>query len=359
MQESKHRMNNIRNSRQVHCGSVAIGQGAPISIQSMTTTDTHDTEKTLQQIHQLANAGCDIVRVSVYDTECVKAVRTLVDGVHVPLVADIHFDYKLAIGAIEQGISKLRINPGNIGGEKNVRAVADCAKAHGVPIRVGVNSGSVERELLTRFGGPTVEAMVESALSHVRMLEDCGFYDTVIAVKASNVHDMIEANRMLAKVCDYPLHLGVTEAGLPMRGTIKSAIAIGALLHDGIGDTIRVSLSGDPIEEPTAAIEILRALGLRGGVNVISCPTCARTCIDVTAIAQRVEAETKDWKETLKVAVMGCVVNGPGEAREADIGIAGGKTGTALFRKGAEPEKITGDPAEALLAALRLLVRAE
>lgn len=364
MHDTIHRMGNgdmvnKRKSRQVRCGTVAIGGGAPISIQSMTNTDTRDIEKTRIQIQQLADAGCDIVRVSVYDAECVKAVRPLVDNTPVPLVADIHFDYKLAVGAMEQGVHKLRINPGNIGGASNVRAVADCAKVHGVPIRIGVNSGSVERELLAQYGGPTPKAMVDSALSHVRMLEDCGFYDTVIAVKASNVRDMIEANRMLAKACDYPLHLGVTEAGLPLRGTVKSAIAIGSLLHEGIGDTIRVSLSGDPMAEPIAALEILRSLGLRDGVDVISCPTCARTCIDVAEIAQCVEAETRDWKETLTVAVMGCVVNGPGEAREADIGIAGGKTGSVLFRRGAEPEKICGDPTEALLAALRLLKRKE
>lgn len=344
-----------RKSRQVRCGNVLIGGGAPVSIQSMTNTDTHDVEGTLSQISGLASAGCDIVRVSVYDEACVKAVGKLVDGSPVPLVADIHFDYKLAIGAMEQGIHKLRINPGNIGGKDNVRAVADCAKAHGVPIRVGVNSGSVERELLAQYGGPTPEAMVESALSHVRMLEDCGFYETVIAVKASNVRDMIQANRLLAAACDYPLHLGVTEAGLPGIGTVKSAIAISTLLLEGIGDTVRVSLSGDPIEEPTVALAILRSLGLRDGVDVIACPTCARACIDVAAIAKRVEVETRDWGGSLTVAVMGCVVNGPGEAREADIGIAGGKTGSVLFRKSAPPEKINGDPAEALLCALRSL----
>lgn len=343
-------------TKQVHCGQVAIGGGAPVTVQSMTNTDTRDVEATLAQIRALAVSGCDIVRVSVYDEACAKAVRPLVDGAPVPLVADIHFDHTLALAAVENGIQKLRINPGNIGGEANVRAVAACAKAHGVPIRIGVNSGSVEHELLAKHGGPTPQAMVESALNHARMLEAVAFEDIVISVKASSARDTVEANRLLAKACDYPLHLGVTEAGLPGQGTVKSAIGIGALLLDGIGDTIRVSLSGDPVTEAPAGIAILRALGLRKGVDVIACPTCGRTGgLDVAGIARRVEDETRDWAEDLRVAVMGCVVNGPGEAREADLGIAGGKTGSVIFRRGQPPQKVEGDPAEALIAALKEL----
>ena len=344
-------------TRRVLCGNVPIGGGAPVTIQSMTNTDTRDVEATVAQIRALADAGCDIVRVSVYDEACAEAVRSLVDASPVPLVADIHFDHRLAVQAVEQGIQKLRINPGNIGGEKNVRIVADCAKAHSVPIRIGVNSGSVERELLEKYGGPTPEAMVESALTHARMLEACGFYDTVISVKASSVRDTVQANRLLASRCEYPLHLGVTEAGLPGQGTVKSAMGIGSLLLDGIGDTVRVSLSGDPVPEIAAALSILRGIGLRGGVEVISCPTCGRTCVDVAGIARQVEEATSGWRESIRVAVMGCVVNGPGEAREADLGIAGGRSGSVLFRKDRQPEKITGDPLPALMQALEALRR--
>lgn len=347
-------------TKQVWCGKVPIGGGAPISVQSMTNTATSDVEATLAQIRALADAGCDIVRVSVYDDACAQAVRALVDGSPVPLVADIHFDYRLALKSMENGIHKLRINPGNIGGGANVRAVADCAKAHKVPIRIGVNSGSVEKELLEKHGGPTPQAMVESALNHARLLEEKDFYDIVISAKASGVRETVEAYRVLSGACDYPLHLGVTEAGLPGQGTVKSAIGIGALLLDGIGDTIRVSLSGDPVAEPGAGISILRALGLRDGVDVVSCPTCGRTGgLDVAGIARRVEDATKGWQENYKVAVMGCVVNGPGEAKEADIGIAGGKSGCVLFRRGQAPQKIEGDPAEALLKALYALREAE
>ncbi len=342
-------------TKQVTCGAVKIGGGAPVSIQSMTNTDTRDVEATLAQIRALADAGCDIVRVSVYDEACAQAVRALVDGSPVPLVADIHFDHKLALRSAENGIHKLRINPGNIGGAANVRAVADCAKAHGIPIRIGINSGSVEKDLLAKYGGPTPDAMLESALSHAKMLEDCGFYDIVISIKGSGVRDTVEANRLLARACDYPLHLGITEAGLPGQGTVKSAIGIGALLLSGIGDTVRVSLSGDPVPEAGAALSILRALGLRSGVEIVSCPTCGRTCVDVAGIAKQVEDATRGWTEDIKVAVMGCVVNGPGEAREADLGIAGGKSGSVLFRRDASPEKIDGDLAETLLSALHAL----
>lgn len=331
-------------TRKVQVGNLTMGGGSPVWVQSMTNTDTRDAQATLAQIRALAEAGCDIVRVSVYDEECARAVRTLVDGSPVPLVADIHFDHKLAIMAAENGIAKLRINPGNIGGEKNVRELADCAKAHHIPIRIGVNSGSVEADILKKYGGPTPAGMVESALNHARMLEDAGFGDIVLSLKSSSVRDTVETYRLAAAACDYPLHVGVTEAGLPGQGTVKSAIGIGALLMDGIGDTIRVSLSGDPVPEAAAAWDILRALELRRrGAQLIACPTCGRTCIDVPGIARRVEQELADVIVPLTVAVMGCVVNGPGEGREADVGIAGGKNGGALFVKGQAPVKVTGD----------------
>ncbi len=342
-------------SRRVMCGRVAMGGGAPVSIQSMTNTDTRDAAATLAQVRALAAAGCDIVRISVYDEACARAMREIRDGSPTPLVADVHFDYRLAVLAVENGADKLRINPGNIGGERRVQKVADCARAHGVPIRVGVNSGSVEKEMLRRYGGPTPRAMLESALAHVRMLEACGFYDVVVSIKASSVRETVEANRLLARACEYPLHIGVTEAGLPGRGTVKSAIGAGALLLDGIGDTLRVSLSGDPLQEPAVALEILRSLGLRGGVNIIACPTCGRTCLDVAGVARKIEEATRLWPERLTVAVMGCVVNGPGEAREADVGIAGGPDGFALFRRGEKPVRGEGDPAQALLSALEAL----
>ncbi|MGN0778755.1 MAG: flavodoxin-dependent (E)-4-hydroxy-3-methylbut-2-enyl-diphosphate synthase [Aristaeellaceae bacterium] len=341
-------------TRVVPVGTLKLGGDNPVWVQSMTNTDTADVPATLNQIRALAEAGCDIVRVSVYNEACARAVRQLVDASPVPLVADIHFDHRLALLAMENGIHKLRINPGNIGGEKNVQAVADCAKAHHVPIRIGVNSGSIERDILARDGGPTARGMVDSALNHARMLEKAGFGDIVLSMKASDVRLTIEAYELAAQSCDYPLHVGVTEAGLPGQGTIKSAIGIGALLARGIGSTIRVSLTGSPIPEGKAAWDILRALNLRTqGVQLVSCPTCGRTAIDVAGIAARVEAELADVKVPLKVAVMGCVVNGPGEAREADIGIAGGKGCGALFRKGQEPVKVEGDLAEILIREAR------
>ena len=347
-------------TRTVTVGPLALGGDNPVWVQSMTNTDTADVPATLEQIRQLAEAGCDIVRVSVYNEACARAVRDLVDASPVPLVADIHFDHRLAIRAMENGIHKLRINPGNIGGEKNVQAVADCAKAHHVPIRIGVNSGSIEREILARDGGPTARGMVDSALNHARMLEKAGFGDIVLSMKASDVRLTIEAYELAAASCDYPLHVGVTEAGLPGQGTIKSAIGIGALLARGIGNTIRVSLTGSPIPEGKAAWDILRALNLRTqGVQLVSCPTCGRTAIDVAGIAARVEKELADVKVPLKVAVMGCVVNGPGEAREADIGIAGGKGCGALFRKGQEPVKVEGDLAEILIREARKIAAAK
>ena len=341
-------------TRMVAVGRLTMGGHNPVWVQSMTNTDTRDVEKTLAQIKALHQAGCDLVRVSVYDEACARAVRALVDGSPCPLVADIHFDHHLAIMAAENGISKLRINPGNIGGENNVRELAACAKLHHIPIRIGVNSGSIEKDILQKYGGPTAEGLVESALQHARMLEKVGFEDIVLSMKASDVRLTVEAYRLAARKCDYPLHVGVTEAGLPGQGTIKSAIGIGSLLLDGIGDTIRVSLTGDPLPEAQAAWDILRALGLRTqGVQLVSCPTCGRTCIDVAGIAARVERELRDITVPMKVAVMGCVVNGPGEAREADIGIAGGKGCGALFIKGQPPKKVEGDLAEILARAAR------
>ena len=337
-------------TKQVLVGGVAIGGGARVTIQSMTNTDTRDVSATLQQIRALAEAGCDIVRVSVYDEACAHAVRALVDGSPVPLVADIHFDHHLAILSLENGIQKLRINPGNIGGEANVKELADALRVHHVPVRIGVNSGSVEKDILRKYGGPTPQGMVESALGHARLLEKYGFNDLVLSIKASSPRATVEANRLASKACDYPLHIGVTEAGSPGMGTIKSAVGIGALLMDGIGDTVRVSLSGDPVNEVYAAKEILKAAGvLSEGVDIISCPTCGRTQIPVAEIAERVRQATQGLRTPLKVAVMGCIVNGPGEAREADIGIAGGKDGGALFVKGEKPRAVRGDLAEILI----------
>ena len=345
-------------TKTVKIGNLLLGGGNPVLVQSMTNTDTRDTEKTLAQIRALHAAGCDLVRVSVYDEACAKAVKLLAAESPVPLVADIHFDHRLAILSAENGIAKLRINPGNIGGEAKVRELADCAKAHGIPIRIGVNSGSVEKDLLARYGGPTAECLVESALGHARLLEKAGFEDIVLSMKSSDVRLTVEAYRLASKRCDYPLHVGVTEAGLPGQGTVKSAIGIGALLLDGIGDTIRVSLSGDPLPEAAAAWDILRALDLRiRGVQLIACPTCGRTCIPVADIGKRVERELADVTVPLKVAVMGCVVNGLGEGREADVGIAGGKTGGVLFVKGQEPVKVEGDLGAILIERVRELLK--
>ena len=347
-------------TRLVSVGRLTMGGRNPVWVQSMTNTDTRDVDATLEQIRALAKAGCDLVRVSVYDEECARAVRQLVDGSPVPLVADIHFDHHLAVMAAENGISKLRINPGNIGGEGNVKVLAACARMHHIPIRIGVNSGSIEKDILAKYGGPTAEGMVESALQHARMLEKAGFEDIVLSMKASDVRLTVDTYRLAAQKCDYPLHVGVTEAGLPGQGTIKSAIGIGSLLLDGIGNTIRVSLTGDPLPEAKAAWDILHALGMRTqGVQLVSCPTCGRTCIDVAGIAARVEKELSDIKVPLKVAVMGCVVNGPGEAREADVGIAGGRTGGALFVKGQTAMRVDGDLAEALIQAARRIAEAK
>ena len=339
--------------KQVLAGSVPIGGGSRVTVQSMTNTDTRDVASTLEQIRRLAAAGCDLVRISVYDRACAGAVRALCDQSPVPLVADIHFDHRLAIAAMENGIHKLRINPGNIGGAEHVRAVADCAKRHHVPIRIGVNAGSLEKDILAQNGGVTAEGMWESAVRHIRMLEQAHFDDIVLSLKASSVPLTVAAYRLADRMCDYPLHLGVTEAGLPGHGTVKSAIGIGALLLDGIGDTVRGSLTGDPVHEPAAALDILRAVGLRGGIRFVSCPTCGRTQIDVASIAQRLAREFADVDRPVTVAVMGCVVNGPGEARDADIALCGGKDCGALYIAGKPVRKLTGDLAEGMANAVR------
>ncbi len=339
-----------KQTRRLVLGGVSIGGGAPIAVQSMTNTDTRDVEATLYQIRQLADAGCEIIRVAVPDETAARALRTIHDGSPIPMVADIHFDYRLALMALEAGLEGLRINPGNIGERRNVERVVDAAKAHHAVIRVGVNSGSVEKRLLEHFGGPTPEAMVESALSHVRILEEHGFYETKISIKSSSVLDTITAYRMLSERCDYPLHLGVTEAGGLVRGAIKSSVGLGILLWEGIGDTLRVSLTADPLEEMTVAWELLRALDLRQrGPELISCPTCGRTEIDLIGLARQVEDRLAGETAPIKVAVMGCVVNGPGEAREADLGMAGGRDKGIIFRKGEVIRSVRGQ--EALLAA--------
>ena len=322
-------------TRQIRIGSIAIGGGSPISVQSMTNTKTQDAEATVRQIEALASAGCDIVRLAVPDKEAAANIGAIKAQVKVPLVADIHFDYRLALVAIEQGIDALRLNPGNIGGAENVRRVAEAAKARGIPIRIGVNAGSLDKRLLEKYGGVTAEALVESALEHVRLLEEQDFYDMKISLKAHDVPLTLAAYRLMSERCDYPLHLGVTEAGTVRSGIVKSAVGIGALLAEGIGDTLRVSLTGDPVVEVRVAQEILKSLGLRDyGPTLISCPTCGRTAIDLPQIADRVEERLAGISRPIHVAVMGCVVNGPGEARSADVGIAGGKGVGLVFRKG-------------------------
>jgi len=337
-------------TKQIKVGNVYIGGGAPVSIQSMLNTKTTDVEGSLQQLHSLAAAGCQIARLAVPDMEAAAGFGKIAAASPLPLVADIHFDYRLAIAAAENGAAKIRINPGNIGGEDRVKAVVDCCKMHGIPIRVGVNGGSLEKRLLEKYGHPTKEALVESAFSHIALLEKFGFDDICISMKSSNVPLMMQAYRLFAEQSGYPLHLGVTETGTTYMGTIKSAMGIGGLLCMGIGDTIRVSLTADPVEEITAAKAILKAAGLRKqGVNIIACPTCGRTKIDLIGLASKVENALKDCEKPITVAVMGCIVNGPGEAREADVGIAGGEDCGVLFVKGAMKQKL---PYDQLLPAL-------
>ena len=341
-------------TRQIQVGGVAVGGGAPVSIQSMLNTKTTDVEGSISQIRALAAAGCEIARLAVPDMEAAAGFGKIAAASPLPLVADIHFDYRLAIAAAEGGAAKIRINPGNIGGKDRVKAVVDCCKAHHIPIRIGVNGGSLDKALLHKYGHPTPEALVESAFSHIALLEKYGFYDICVSMKSSSVPLMMAAYRLFAEKSDYPLHLGVTETGTETMGVIKSAMGIGGLLCMGIGDTIRVSLTADPVKEVLAAKSILKAAGLRKeGVNIIACPTCGRTKIDLIGLAGRVEEALRDCKKPLTVAVMGCIVNGPGEAREADVGIAGGEDCGVLFVKGELKEKLPYD--ELLPALLRYI----
>lgn len=335
------RYNDIRRkTRQVRVGELTLGGNSKILIQSMTNTDTRDAVATINQINELARAGCDIVRITVPDVEAAETIWKIKEsGITVPIVADIHFDYKVAIRSAELGVDKIRINPGNIGDSDRIKAVCDACRRRNIPIRIGINGGSLEKKLLQKYGSPTPEALSESALYNLSLLEKFEFYDSVISIKASNPRNMILANRLVAEKCDYPLHLGVTEAGSKEIGSLKSAVGIGSLLCDGIGDTIRVSLTDNPVEEIYAAKKILKSLGIEGqsGLQIISCPTCGRTKIDLVSLVRQFEAAAQAEKLMdlpLKVAIMGCVVNGPGEAREADIGIAGGKGEAVLIKKG-------------------------
>ena len=331
-------------SRQIRVGGVAIGGGAPVSIQSMTNTPTHDVEATLKQIRELATAGCEIVRVAVPDERAARAIGALKAGSPVPLVADIHFDYRLALIAAEQGIDKIRINPGNIGGSDRVEAVAKACKERGIPIRIGVNGGSLEKDLLAKYGGPTPEAMVESALGHIKLLEQFDFEDICVSLKTSSVPTTMQAYQLMAQRYDYPLHLGVTEAGTPTMGILKSAAGIGGLLALGIGDTLRLTLTADPVEEVKAARQLLKAIGLRReGPDLIACPTCGRTQIDLIPMAEQVEKLLETVDKPITVAVMGCIVNGPGEARHADVGLAGGNGEGVLFKHGEIVAKVPED----------------
>ena len=337
-------------TRQIMVGGVPIGGGAPVAIQSMLNTKTTDIDGCLAQIDQLKAAGCQIARLAVPNMEAAETFGTICKNSSLPLVADIHFDYKLAIAAAEGGASKIRINPGNIGGEDRVKAVVDVCKDRKIPIRIGVNGGSLDKKLLEKYGHPTAEALVESAFEHLALLEKYGFYDCCVSMKSSTVPTMVAAARLFRSRSDYPLHIGVTETGPVKMGLMKSAMGIGALLLDGIGDTIRVSLTDDPVEEVYAAKDILKAAGLRKeGVNIISCPTCGRTKIDLIGLVNQVDAALKNCEKPITVAVMGCIVNGPGEAREADIGIAGGDGCGMLFEKGQQVAKL---PYEELLPAL-------
>ncbi len=323
-------------TREIKIGNIAIGGNNPIAIQSMTNTKTADREATLNQIKALSAAGCDIVRFTVNDMAAAEAIPYYVENVNIPLVADIHFDYKLALAAAERGISKIRINPGNIGDKENIRKVAEICRSKNIPIRIGINGGSAEKSILEKYGGPTAEALAESAISNARMLEAHGFYDIVLSVKSSDVKTMVDAARILSEKCDYPLHIGVTETGDVRRGNIKSAIGIGALLLDGIGNTVRVSLTDDPVNEVAAAKDILFCCGIGGGINIVSCPTCGRTQSNLIPLVAELERETSKIKTNrrLTVALMGCAVNGPGEAKHADIGVACGDREGLLFRKG-------------------------
>jgi len=332
---------NRRKSRPLMVGGVMVGGGAPVSVQSMTNTDTRDAAATIAQINRLALEGCEIIRVAVPDHWAAAALPLIIRGIDIPLIADIHFDYRLALMALEAGAQGLRINPGNIGGRSKVAEVAAAARERGVPIRIGVNAGSLEKSLLTKYGGVTPAAMVESAMGHIHILEELNYTDIKVSLKASSIPLMVEAYRSLAGKVDYPFHIGVTEAGTLATGTVKSAVGIGILLSEGIGDTVRVSLTGHPLHEVRVAYDILKALGLRRrGVDLISCPTCGRTQVDLIKLAEETEARLKGLDKPIRVAVMGCVVNGPGEAREADVGIACGKGEGLIFKKGVVVRKV-------------------
>jgi (E)-4-hydroxy-3-methylbut-2-enyl-diphosphate synthase len=344
----------MRASKALRIGGVQVGGGVPVVVQSMTDTDTRDSGATLAQIAELAEAGCELVRVAVPDDRAAAALRVICAASPLPVIADIHFSSSLAVAAVEAGAAALRINPGNIGGPKKTKRAADAAKAHGASIRVGVNSGSLEKELLERCGGPTAEALVESALKHALLLERCGFYDIKLSLKSSDVPTTVAAYRLAAQRCAYPLHVGITEAGTLLRGLVKSAAGIGILLSEGIGDTLRISLSHNPVREVEAAWWLLSALKLRQrGPEIISCPTCGRTEIDLVGLAEDVEEKLRGIPEHFTVAVMGCVVNGPGEAREADVGIAGGREKGIVFRKGVAVRKASGGRGELLDALCR------
>ena len=331
-------------SRQITVGDVQIGGGAPVVIQSMLNTPTNDIDASLHQIYQLKNAGCQVARLAVPNMEAAACFAEICRNSPLPLVADIHFDYRLAITAAEGGAAKIRINPGNIGGEDRVKAVVDVCKSRSIPIRIGVNGGSLDKRLLEKYGHPTAEALVESAFEHLALLEKFGFYDSCVSMKSSTVSTMVTAARLFRSKSDYPLHIGVTETGPVRMGLMKSAMGIGSLLMDGIGDTIRVSLTDDPVEEVYAAKDILKAAGLlKDGVNIISCPTCGRTKIDLIGLVNKVDEALRDCNKPITVAVMGCIVNGPGEAREADIGIAGGDGCGMLFEKGKQVMKLSYD----------------
>lgn len=344
-----------RKTKVIQIRNLKMGGNNNIVIQSMTNTNTADVEATVKQINSLEKAGCELVRVTVNNLKAAEAIKEIKKAINIPLVADIHFDYRLALLAIENGVDKLRINPGNIGSDENVEKVVEAAKKKNIPIRIGVNSGSIEKEILEKYGKPCADALVESAMYHVKLLEKFNFFDIVISLKSSNVKMMVEAYRKISELTNYPLHLGVTEAGTKFQGTVKSAIGIGALLIDGIGDTIRVSLTENPVEEIKVAKEILKVLDLSDeGVEIISCPTCGRTEIDLIGLAKKVEEEFENEKRKFSIAVMGCVVNGPGEAKEADYGIAAGRGTGILFKKGKVVKKVTEDN---LLEELRILIR--
>ncbi len=345
------------NTKKINVGNISIGGSSDVVIQSMTNTKTSDVLSTVNQILELEKAGCQLVRVTVNDMDAAKAIKAIKEQIHIPLVADIHFDYRLAIEAIENGIDKLRINPGNIGDDSKVEAVVKKAKEHGVPIRIGVNGGSLEKSILAKYGHPTSEALVESAMYHISLLEKFDFTDIIVSIKASNVKTMTKAYKIISEKINYPLHLGVTEAGTTFSGTIKSSIGIGSLLLDDIGDTIRVSLTANPVEEIKVAKEILKVLDIRKeGPEFISCPTCGRTEIDLIGLANEVESEFSHLKNNIKIAVMGCVVNGPGEAKEADFGIAGGKGYAVIFKKGEIVKKVEESE---ILSELRKIINEE